>query len=116
VKNKPVTLADYNLTETELRARLTEFNPLDNLQALLKHKVPMFVVHGDADVSVPYEENTRILKERYEAGGGSIIVKLIPGEGHKATPAFFECPELIDFVLKQAQVKAESSRHQPVDG
>jgi hypothetical protein len=55
---------------------------------------------------VPYEENTRILKERYEAGGGPITVKLIAGEGHKVSPAFFECRELIDFVLKQAEAKA----------
>lgn len=110
MKNKPVTLADYKLTETELRTRLTEFNPLDNLQALLKHKVPMFVVHGDVDVSVPYEENTRILKDRYEAGCGPIAVKLIRREGHKATPAFFECPELIAFVLKQAKQMGDTSR------
>ncbi|GDY07832.1 MAG: alpha/beta hydrolase [Planctomycetota bacterium] len=107
MKNKPVTLADYNLTETEFRARLTEFNPLDNLQGLLKHKVPIFVVHGDVDAAVPYEENTRILKERYEAGGGPITVKLIPGEGHKVSPSFFECPELIEFVLQQAKATAE---------
>jgi hypothetical protein len=63
----------------------------------------MFVVHGDADALVPYDGNTRILKERYEAGGGKIAVKLIAGEGHKAVPAFFECPELIEFVLNQAE-------------
>ena len=107
MKNKPVTLADYNLTETELRARLAEFNPLDNLQGLLKHKVPIFVVHGDSDAAVPYEENTRLLKDRYEAGGGPITVKLIAGEGHKVSPAFFECPELIEFVLKQAKTTAD---------
>ena len=28
---------------------------------------------------------------------------MIAGEGHKATPAFFECPELLEFVLKQAK-------------
>jgi dipeptidyl aminopeptidase/acylaminoacyl peptidase len=72
---------------------------VNNLQGLLKNRVPMFVVHGDSDASVPYDENTRLLKERYEAGGGSITVKLIPGEGHKATPAFFECQELVDFVI-----------------
>jgi alpha-beta hydrolase superfamily lysophospholipase len=105
MKNMPVTLADYNLTEEELRARLPEFNPLDHLKGLLANQVPMFVVHGDSDATVPYDENTRILKERYEAGGGRITVKLIAGEGHKATPAFFECQELIDFVLKQAGVK-----------
>jgi hypothetical protein len=33
-------------------------------------------------------------------------VKVIPGEGHNAAPAFFECPELIEFVLKQAGVKS----------
>jgi predicted esterase len=105
MKNLEVTLPDYQLTEAELRARMKEFNPLDNLDGLLKHKLPMFVVHGDVDKAVPYEENTGILKERYEAGGGSIAVKVIKGEGHQATPAFFECPELIDFVLKQAKAE-----------
>jgi predicted esterase len=106
MKNKPVTLADYNLTEPELRAKITELNPLDNLKGLLANKVPMFVVHGDSDALVPYAENTQILKERYEAGGGQITVKLIPGEGHKVSPSFFECRELVDFVLKQAGTKA----------
>ena len=77
----------------------SEFNPVDNLQGLLANKVPMFVVHGDSDVVVPYDDNTRVLKERYEAGGGQITVKLIPGEGHKVSPSFFECQELVDFVI-----------------
>lgn len=106
LKNKALTLADYNLTEAEFNANLSKLNPLDNLQGLLAHKLPLFVVHGDSDLAVPFAENTRILQERYEAGGGSITVKLIQGEGHQATPAFFECRELIDFVLKQAQAKS----------
>lgn len=105
LKNKAVTLADYSLTEDEFRANLTKLNPLDNLQGLLAKKIPLFVVHGDSDLAVPFAENTRLLQERYAAGGGSITVKLIPGEGHQATPAFFECPELIEFVLKQARSK-----------
>jgi len=106
MKNLPVTLADYKLTEAELRARLTEFNPLDNLKGLIEKKVPMFIVQGDADKAVPYQENALILKERYEAGGAPITLKLIAGEGHQATPAFFECRELIEFVLRQAEAKA----------
>jgi hypothetical protein len=105
MKNLPVTLADYKLTEAELRARLTEFNPLDNLTRLIEKKVPMFIVQGDADKAVPYQENALILKERYEAGGAPITLKLVAGEGHQATPAFFECRELIEFVLKQAEAK-----------
>lgn len=107
LKNKPVTLADYKMTEAELRARLPEFNPLDNLQGLIANKVPIFIVQGDIDKAVPYDENVRLLKERYEAGGGPISVKLIIGEGHLGSPAFYECPELIDFVLKQAKAKTK---------
>lgn len=100
--SKPQTLADYGLSEEELTAKLKEFNPVDNLQGLLANKVPMFSVHGDSDVVVPLELNTSLLQERYKAGGGQIEVKVIPGEGHKVGPSFFECQELVDFVLKQA--------------
>lgn len=102
MKNPAVTLADYKLSETEFLARLSEFNPIDNLQGLIQQRVPMFIVHGDSDAAVPYETNTGLLKSRYAAGGGPITVKLIEGEGHKVSPAFFECQELIDFVWQQA--------------
>lgn len=101
-RSEAATLADFGLSKGDFVARLAEFNPIDNLDGLLAHKVPMFIVHGDSDVVVPYDDNTRMLKERYEAGGGAITVKVIPGEGHKVGPSFFECRELIDFVLKQA--------------
>ena len=107
MKNLPVTLADYQLTEPEMRAQLAEFNPLDNLKSLAEKKVPMFVVQGDADKAVPYQENATILKERYEALGGPVTLKLIPGEGHMVSPSFFENKELIEFVLKQATVEAK---------
>jgi pimeloyl-ACP methyl ester carboxylesterase len=102
-RSKAQTLSDFGMSEEELRANLSRFNPIDKLRGLLAQKVPIFVVHGDADITVPYDDNTRILKERYEAGGGDITVKLIPGEGHKVSPSFFECPELRDFVLRTAR-------------
>ena len=97
--SKAATLADFAMPEAELVEKLSQFNPVDNLQGLLANKVPMFVVHGDSDVVVPFDDNTRLLQERYQAGGGSITVKIIPGEGHKVSPSFFECQELVDFVL-----------------
>jgi pimeloyl-ACP methyl ester carboxylesterase len=102
VRSKAQTLADFAMPEDELRAKLSRFNPIDNLHGLVAQKVPIFVVHGDADVVVPYDDNTRVLKERYEAGGGEITVKIISGEGHKVSPSFFECAELRDFVLQKA--------------
>lgn len=101
--SKPQTLADFALPEAELATRLKEFNPIDNLAGLAANKVPMFAVHGDNDVVVPYDLNTKLLKERYEAAGGSFSVKIIPGEGHKVGPSFFECQELVEFVLKRAK-------------
>jgi predicted esterase len=101
--SKKETLADFGLTEEELKAKLPEYNPIEKLAPLAKAKVPMFAVHGDKDGPVPYEENTRLLKEKYEAAGGTFSLKLVPGGRHEVTPAFFECQELIDFVLKNAK-------------
>ncbi|MBL9117252.1 MAG: prolyl oligopeptidase family serine peptidase [Verrucomicrobiaceae bacterium] len=101
--SKKDTLADFAMTEPDLVARLKEFNPIDNLNGLAANKVPMFAVHGDSDVVVPYDDNTKLLKERYEAAGGSFNIKIIPGEGHKVTPSFFECTELLSFVLQHAK-------------
>jgi pimeloyl-ACP methyl ester carboxylesterase len=97
--SKAATLADFAMPEAELVEKLSQFNPVDNLQGLVANKVPMFVVHGDSDVVVPYDDNSGLLKQRYEAAGGSITVKVIPGEGHNVSPSFFECPELVDFVV-----------------
>lgn len=102
--SKAATLADFDLPEDELLARMEEFNPIDHLDGLLANKVPMFIVHGDSDVVVPYDDNSALVKQRYEAGGGQITVKIIPGEGHKVSPSFFECRELVDFVLANARL------------
>lgn len=101
--SKDATLADFGMTEAEIVAKLAELNPIDRLDGLLQNHVPIFVVHGDSDTTVPYAENTALLKERYERGGGRIEVKVIPGEGHKVSPSFFECPELVEFVRKMAE-------------
>lgn len=103
--SKDKVLKDYGLSEDELLANLSRYNPIDNLQGLLANKVPFFIVHGNADTLVPYDENGKLLKERYEAGGGQIAVKIVDGGGHKVTPSFFECQELLDFVLQQAEGK-----------
>ena len=96
--SKKETLADYGMDEAAIREKLGELNPIANLAGLAKNKVPMFAVHGDADGTVPYDDNTKLLKTNYEAAGGTCEVKIIPGRGHEISPAFFECKELLDFV------------------
>jgi predicted esterase len=103
--SKKETLADFALTEEALIAKLAELNPIENLAGLAAKKVPMFSVHGDKDGTVPYDLNTKLLKERYLAAGGVFSEKVIPGRGHDLSAAFFECQELVDFVLKHAAVE-----------
>ena len=101
--SKADTLADFAMTEEALLARLGDLNPINNLAALAKNKVPMFAVHGDSDRTVPYDDNTKLLKTNYEAAGGVCDVKIIPKEGHVISPAFFECRELLDFILNHSR-------------
>lgn len=104
LKNMKVTLADFKLSEAEMRARVAEFNPVDNLQPLIDKKLPMFIVQGDSDKAVPYQENAALVKERYEAGNAPITLKLFPGLGHQIAPEFFENKDLIAFVIKHAEL------------
>lgn len=106
--SKNETLADYGMDEAAIRAKLEILNPIAMLEGLAKNKVPMFSVHGDKDGTVPHDENTKLLQERYEALGGTCEVKVIPGRGHEVSPAFFQCQELVDFILKQSGRKTLS--------
>ena len=55
-------LQDYHL-RSEAEALAYTKNPVDNLEPLAKAKVPLFLLCGDADDIVPYEENGAIVQE-----------------------------------------------------
>jgi len=94
----------YNLTEEQ--AMRYDRNPIDNLQPLAKHKVPLLNICGAADTVVPVDENTKVLRQRYEDIGGNIIVLEKPGIGHH--PHSFEDPTLIvNFMTRHATGNVE---------
>jgi len=95
----------YELTPSELKDRLKEFNPVDRMKKLALAKVPLFAIHGDVDKVVPLELNSGLLKEAYTAAGGPDMELIIPpGQGHNMWAGFFECKELVDFAIKHAHV------------
>ncbi|MDO4587673.1 MAG: alpha/beta hydrolase [Planctomycetia bacterium] len=94
-------LESYNLTEDE--AQLYRFNPVDHFEPLAETKVPILIVCGDADRVVPYEENTKILKEGYEKANAPITVIVKPGNDHH--PHSLENPEPIVHFILEAQKK-----------
>ena len=69
----------YGMSAEDL---LAAKQPIDKVAPLAKSKVPIMHVCGKSDGLVPYDENTKILAERYEALGGKIEV-LLYGGGHK---------------------------------
>lgn len=93
----------YRMTPMELKAKLTEHNPLDRLAPLAKAKVPLFAIHGDVDKVVPLEANSGDVAKRYRELGGTMQLIVPPNQGHNMWPGFFRCEELVAFVVKQAK-------------
>lgn len=57
-------------------------NPVDILAPIARAKIPILHVVGDADDVVPVEENTDVLKARYDELGGQMHVIVKKGVGH----------------------------------
>jgi pimeloyl-ACP methyl ester carboxylesterase len=89
----------YGLTETELAAQIEKHNPIDRLEPLARARVPLFHIHGDVDTLVPLKDNSGELARRYRELGGPVQLVVPPGQGHTMWPGFFQCQELVDFVI-----------------
>ena len=88
----------YGLADDDA-ARAYKFNPVDHLEPLAKAKIPILSICGDADEVVPFDENTLVIKERYEKLGGPITVIAKPGVGHHPHSLKDPTP-IVEFVLK----------------
>ena len=97
-----VACGAYKLDEAQLRKQLKEHNPVERLEPLAKAKVPVFHIHGDKDAVVPYEQNATEPAKRYKGFGGEMTVLRAKDQGHSYWPGFFQCQELLDFVVKNA--------------
>lgn len=93
----------YHLGTEELATRLAEHNPIDRLAPLAKAGIPLFAIHGDKDGTVPLDLNSGEMKKRYEALGGKMQLIIPAGQGHNMWPGFFQCQELVDFVITHAR-------------
>lgn len=94
--------AAYNMDAAALQAQLAQHNPIDRLEGLAKADVPIFHIHGDVDEVVPLEENSGLVAERYRKLGGTITLIVPEGQGHNMWEGFFQCQELVDFVIEHA--------------
>ncbi len=89
-------LQAYGLTLDE--ARDFADNPIDRLEPLVRAKIPIIHVCGDADEVVPYPENTGVLLERIRNLGGDIKLIIKPGQKHH--PHSLENPApVVEFLI-----------------
>lgn len=94
-------ISDYGFA-TEAEALAYRKNPVDNLAPLARAHVPIIHLAADADEVVPYEENTVILRQRYEKLGGEI--RVIVKHGGKHHPHGLDDPTpLVEFIEAHLQ-------------
>jgi pimeloyl-ACP methyl ester carboxylesterase len=86
---------------TEEQALAYKLNPVDNLAPLAQAKIPILCVCGAADKTVPMEENTSLVEQRYKTLGGTIEVIAKPGCDHHPHSLKDPTP-IVEFVLKHA--------------
>lgn len=99
----------YNLSPTELTARLDELNPIRRAETLARAKIPVFIIHGTDDKVVPLAENSGTLEKIYETAGAGDLIEVMKakGQGHSFWPGFFNCAELVEFVIARADGKTD---------
>jgi hypothetical protein len=94
----------YGMAPERLTEVLAQHNPVDRVEPLAKAGVPVLHIHGDVDRVVPLESNSAELARRYRRFGGEMTLKVIKGQGHNMWPGWFQCQELVDFVIAHAKM------------
>jgi hypothetical protein len=95
----------WNMDPAELKANASSHNPIDRLQTLKDAGVKIFHIHGDADLAVPLDKNSRVLIDRYKAMGGDATIVVVPGKGHAEIPEYFHSKDLLNFLLADLKEK-----------
>ncbi|MFI3302185.1 MAG: prolyl oligopeptidase family serine peptidase [Rikenellaceae bacterium] len=96
-KEKELALKAYSMTEEQMMAY--KGNPMDNAVKIAKAQIPIIHVVGDADVVVPYADNTERFAEILRENGAKIELIIKSGKGHH--PHSLKNPKrLVEFILR----------------
>ena len=98
-------LTEYGFTQEEALAY--DGNPIDNLTAIARARIPLLTIVSMTDRVVPPTENTFVLAERYRELGGSIDVIEVPVGTEPSNGHHFTHPDPLraaDFIERNATV------------
>ena len=59
-------LSAYKMTRAEFFLTFRD-HPYDHIPTLVQNRIPIIMVYGDSDASVPYEDNGRLIERAYRA-------------------------------------------------
>lgn len=96
----------YGLSISELTQNSALYNPIDRLAGLVANDVKIHYIHGDNDTVVPLNDNSQLLKDRYDALGGDMTLQVIPGGGHDFSSFWWNNRELTDFMIDETLTAA----------
>ena len=90
-------LKTYELTEKQVDS--VKVSPIDFAKELAESGIPILSVCGDADLTVPFTENTHLLNEKMKAAGGKMEIILKKGVDHHPHSLTDPTP-IVVFILK----------------
>ncbi|MBQ7793468.1 MAG: alpha/beta hydrolase [Clostridia bacterium] len=76
-------------------------HPLDHIPKLVKSKIPVILVCGDSDKTVPYEENGKLLNDAYIANNCEIVTIIKKDCDHHPHGLEDNSP-IIDFIVSHS--------------
>ena len=100
----------FGVSDADLLADQDSLNPIKRAGELAQAQIPVCIIHGIDDKVVPLTANSAELEKAYQAKGAADLIQLIriEGQGHNFWPGFFQCQELVDFLVKHARSGARS--------
>lgn len=89
------------------RAKLLDFknHPMNAIDTVIEHKIPIIMLYGTEDNTVIYEENGKILEDAYENANANDLLKVIPRiyQGHHPHGLLNDSVPITDFIIEHTR-------------
>ena len=99
-----VNTRDQDILSPQVKAAAASPDVYDAYATALK-AVPVWLVHGEKDESVPTEQSRKLFAAFQAAGASNVNYSELPGVGHGSVVQAFQDPKLFDWLSKQTLVK-----------
>ena len=78
--NRELFCKEYNVNEETFKT--FRGSPIDNMAEFAEYDIPLLIVAGDEDLSVPFDQNCKVLYDYYQSIGKSFTLIVKEGCGH----------------------------------